>query len=141
MAWPSALTDNTDILKNVWEQGITRMLESGNAYTDVHTAVSTELRIWLENDGGVPDADLVTNTADFVPAAAHYFCSKILANRDKELSDRYFSSYTRLRKEVNPKLSEQMARGGSVAKVVLLKQGSSHYTSRRNGAVFKDYRI
>ena len=140
MTWPTALTVNADITKFVFEQGITRMLEGSNAYTDVHEAVAVELKNWLESEGGIHDADKITNTSIYEPAAANYFASKILANRNKDLSLQYFQAYRRLRREARPKLSEEIASGGSVARVVLINQGRNQYTNRRSGASFKDYR-
>lgn len=141
MAWPSALTVNSDIIKYVFEQGITRMLEGANTYSEVHAAVAEEIRNWIESEGGIPDADKITNTDIYKPAAANYFASKILANRNEELSLNYFKAYRRLRRETRPTLSEEYAQGGTVAKVVLINQGRNAYTTRRAGAVFKDYRI
>jgi len=141
VTWPTALTVNADITKYVFEQGILRMLESGNDFTPVHNAVAIELRNWLESDGGISDADKITNTEIYEPAAANYFASKIIANRLPELSLNYFQAYRRLRREARPKLIDEQASGGSVAKVVLIKQGRSHYTNRRANAVFKDRRI
>jgi len=140
MAWPTALTTNADIIKYVFEQGITRMLEGANTYSEVHNAVADELRNWVESDGGIADADKITNTGIYIPAAANYFASKILANRDAELSLSYFKAYRRLRREARPKLSAEIASGGKIAKVVVINQGRSQYTDRRSGSVFKEFR-
>jgi|SaaInlV_165m_DNA_1040744.scaffolds.fasta_scaffold22499_4 hypothetical protein len=140
MVWPAALTTNADIISYVFEQGITRMLEGANTYAEVHNAVAEELRNWVESDGGINDADNITNTSIYVPAAANYFASKILANRDADLSLQYFKAYRRLRREARPKLNAEIASGGKIARVVLINQGRTQYTARRSGAIFPEFR-
>ena len=141
MVWPSALTTDSDITtKFTFEQGITRILESGNDFSAVHQAVAKEIRNWLESKGGVPDADKITNSSDYQDAAAQLFASRILQNRMPELSQVYFNTYIRLRSEVTPRLSSEFATGGSVGKVVLIKQGQIYYTDKRAASVFGNKR-
>jgi len=142
MAWPLALTVDADITsgKYVQEQGLTRTLESGD-FSALHQGVSEEIRNWLESKGGIHDADKITNTSVFKPAAAHLFVSKVLANREIELSRYYGELYAIKLREASAKVSVDLASGGVVAKVVLIKQASrTYYTDRRGGAIFGDRR-
>lgn len=142
MAWPSALSVDADLLKHAYEQGITRLLEAGNTYTALHQGVALEIRNWVEGEGGIKDADLITNTTIYAPASALWVLAKIIKNRDLQLSKSYEDEGWKRLRQANKvaQLSEDMASGGGVARIVVLKQGQSHYTDFRSGAVFKNYR-
>lgn len=141
MAWPSTLTDNTSVLKYEFVQGISRVLESGNSYTELHQGVADEIRIWLESEGGVPDADLIENTADFVPAAVNLFLAKMFRGRGNlDMAEEHNRKFIAKMKTTSPRLSSQVESGGIVARVVLLKRGDTHYTERRGDRVFEDER-
>ena len=142
MAWPLALTVDADITSGryVQEQGLTRTLETGD-FSALHEGVSEEIRNWVESKGGIADADKISNTEVFKPAAAHLFVSKVLANRDLELSREYGRIYSIKLREANAKVTVDPASGGVVAKVVLLKQGMmTYFTGRRSGAIFGNRR-
>jgi len=142
VAWPLALTVDADITSGryVQEQGLDRTLETGD-FTALHQGVSEEVRNWVESKGGISDADKITNTSIFKPAAAHLFVSKVIANRDIELSRYYGEIYAIKLREACAKVSVDIASGGTVAKVVLRKQGNATYfTGRRSGAVFGNRR-
>ena len=140
MAWPSALTTNSDITTYVFEQGITRMLESGD-FDNLHQGVATEVRNWLESNS-IDDADDVSNTSAFAPAAANLFVSKLLVNRDKQLSDHYRLEYLRLMRNTRAELvlAAGPATGGTFGEVAVIKQMPNYHTRRRSGAVFPNRR-
>lgn len=142
MTWPTTLTTDADVLKYVWEQGIDRILESGNAYTNLHIGVATEIRLWLESKGGVNDADNILNTSDFEAAAAHLFFAKIIRDRDADLSELYIGKYLAILRSTRPELGTNNDPGssGTVAKVVVIKQGNLNFTKSRSG-LFKNYRV
>lgn len=139
MAWPTVLTVDADVLKFIYEQGISRMLETGNDYTALHQGVAIEVRLWLENNG-TPDADNVSNSTDFVAAAAHLFFAKLIKSKRPELSKDYNTRYLNLMRGTRVELTADIAAGGTLAKVVVRKQGQNHYTQRRSGALFDNYR-
>lgn len=95
MVWPLALTSNSDILKYVFEQGLTRLLQSGNDFSDLHQGVAEEIRIWLEANG-VPDADNIMNSSDFKSAAIHLFASKVIRSYDAAKANEYSNKYIAL---------------------------------------------
>jgi hypothetical protein len=129
MVWPSALTTNTDIVTFVFEQGVTRILESGD-FDPLHQGVAKEVRLWLESNS-IPNADLVSNTSDFQAAAANLFVSKLLASRDEKLSTSYRLEYLRLMRNTRAVLPPpNAASGGTVGKVVVRKQGATYYGER-----------
>ena len=139
MAWPAALTVDADILKYVFEQGITRMLESGVDYTALHQGVATEVRLWLESKS-IADADEVRNSSDFQPAASHLFVAKLLRSRNPELAETYNRKFLALMRSTRPETGNPDAGGGTVARIKVIKQGSSYYTTRRAGAKFNNFR-
>ena len=143
MVWPTALTTNADILKYIWEQGITRKLQSGNNYDDLHEGVAIEIRNWLESKGGVNNADNIINVDAFKPAAAHLFWGKVIRNVDLDLSETYIQKHLALLRSTRPdlKADSDPASSGTAAKVVVYKQGSKYYTGRRSGQVFQDRRV
>lgn len=140
MAWPAALTTDSDILKYVFEQGISRILEAGNDFSALHQGVAEEIKNWLEANS-VGDADRIANTDAFKPAAAQLFAARILGNRNKALSDEYRLEFLRLMRNTRPQLQVgDEPRDGSAARVVVIKQGGTNYTKRRSGAVFRNTR-
>jgi len=141
MAWPTALTTNADILKHVFSQGITRTLEGGNSFSDLHEGVALQVRNELESRG-IPDADKITNTSAYIPAAANLFASLIYRDTQPELSDSYFSSYLNRMKNTRPEIGtgDDARDGGLVARVVVRKQGRTLYTNAPRTRRFPTYR-
>jgi hypothetical protein len=140
MTWPAALTTNADILRHVFEQGITRMLEPSIDYTALHEGTATEVRLWLEAHG-TPEADRVINFTDFTAAAAHLFFAKLIRSRDPGLSELYTQKFLAIMRSTRPELqAPDTARSGVPAKIVVIRQGASVYTSPRSGAVFPSFR-
>ncbi len=140
MAWPDAITSNEDLKKFTFVQGVTRILEDGNDYQDLHEGVAIEVKLWLQANG-IPDADDVTNSDDFKPAATHLFVAKLLRDRDPDLAREYNNKFLALMRSTRPDLpSPDAASGGTIAKITVIKQGQNHYTDRRGGGVFKTYR-
>lgn len=141
MAWPSALTTNADITKFIFEQGVTRILETGGSFSDLHTGVALEVRNWLESNS-VSDADDITNATAFAGAAANLFASKLLASRDEKLSDHYRLEYLRLMRNTRADMPlPDAATGGTRAEVVVIKQGRNYFTPKRSGQVFEPRRL
>lgn len=141
MAWPTTLTDNAAVLQYIWEQGITRMLEPSNDYSALHQGVAIEVRLWLENHG-IDRAANIRNPTDFAPAAAHLFFAKLIRSRDPALAESYTGKFLALMRATRPDLGAQDDPGssGTVAKTVVIKQGSRYYTGRRSGAKFRGHR-
>jgi hypothetical protein len=141
MAWPTALTTNGDILKHVFSQGITRNLESGNDFTELHNGVSDQVRNELESRG-TPDADAVTNTSAFVPAAANLFASLIYRDTHADLSASYFASYLNRMKNTRVEIGtgDDARDGGLVGRIVVRRQGTTFYTTQHPDRKFPGYR-
>ena len=141
MVWPVTLTANADVLKFIYEQGITRILEPGNTYTELHQGVALEVRHWLERNG-INNADNITNTAVYALPATYLFWSKVVHARDLEQSKSYLGQYLALMRGIRANLgtNNDPASSGTVAKTLVIKQGSRYYTRRRAGAIFRDYR-
>ena len=116
--WPVRLTGNRDIGSYVFESRISKILEGDDLHLPIHEAVAIELKNWLESEGGICDADLITNTDVYKPAAANYFASKILANMDSNLSRQYLQCYRRLRREARPRLRGNLSDGIEVVKII-----------------------
>lgn len=142
MAWPTQIITDAALLKYIFEQGVSRILESGD-YTALYQGVSIEMRSWLETHR-VSDADDITNTADYEQAAAHLAFSKIIQGRGNlESAKVYFAAYTRLMQGIRPAISSsstQQLQGSPVIAPGITKQGSLHYTPRLSRHVNPPYR-
>lgn len=142
MTWPTQIITDAALLKYIHEQGVNRILESGD-FTTLYEGVSIELRSWLETHR-VNDADDVTNSSDYEQAAAHLAFSKIIQGRGQlESANHYYSAYVRLMKGIRPVISSsstQTLQGSPVIAPGITKQGSLHYTDRLSRHVNKPYR-
>lgn len=140
MVWPTTLTDNASVLRHVYVQGLTRILESGNDFNALHEGVAQEVRLWLEN-AGTPDADDITNASDFSPAATHLFVAKVLRDSRPDLAEEYNRKFLAIMSTTRPQVGGDSAgSGGTLGRVVVIKQGPSFYTRGRTNPLFKPYR-
>jgi len=146
MAWPTALTVDSDLTKHVFFQGLTRILETGN-FANVHISATTEIGHWLETDGGIPDRDLISNTDDFVPAAAHLVAAKVIRAEYPDQADQMMTEWRRLMHTTPRRLtSSGEDRGGRIGPIAISRAGAvdargtgapRHFYPRRSGSRFK----
>jgi len=147
MAWPIALTVDSDLLKYTFVQLIADLLEGANTFSELHKGASLEVRRWVENYGGIDDADNITNPEVFEAAAANWVIWQILRGQIEpefqKLANEYRIEFLRQQKIAGPKTADvgtANVQGGVVATVHLIKQGDSYFTDRRSGAVFDAFR-
>lgn len=139
MAWPTALTTNADILTYIFEQGLTRLLENGNDFTALHQGVAEEVRLWLEGEGGVNDADDIQNYTDFKSAACHLFVSKVLRTIDPAKAQEYSNKFIALMRTTRRDIAKpgDPLTSGTMGKVVVIRQGKDWFGKRRANQVFR----
>jgi hypothetical protein len=75
----SAVTANSDFTKFAFEQSLTKILASGNTFSDLHVGVVDELIARLRAERGVDDPSVISNTADWKPYLVHRVLAKIFA--------------------------------------------------------------
>lgn len=142
MAWPSQIIDDTALLKHIFEQGASRILESGN-YTALYQSVSIEMRTWLETNR-VSDADDIVNTTDFEIPAANLAWSRILRGMgNMESAGAYFAIYKTLMEGIRPQIvssSSKTSQASATLAPSITKQGTIHYTNTLGRQVNKPYR-
>lgn len=142
MAWPTALTDDSDLKRFVFVQRLNRLLEAGNSYDELHKGAAIAIKNYLESVGGVEDVDAVQNPDSFKPASANWVVWQIFrghADPDiKKMADDFRVQFRTEMKEITPIIAEPDGRsGGVVAEVVMIPQSDRKYFTRsRSGAIF-----
>jgi hypothetical protein len=141
MAWPEALTTNADVLKYAHSQGVTRILESGNDFTELHKGCSERVKNWLQANRW-PDADQISNYADFKQCAVFWFLYLVLVEEDRELADRYKTEFYASINNTNAEVvTPHQKQGGTFGFPKVIKQSRNRpYTSWRSGAIYKQGR-
>jgi len=144
MAWPTTLTTNASVLKHVFFQDITAILTGANTYAELHEGAADAVRRNLESVGGIPDADDILNTADYEAAATNWFVWQLLRGqldpRLRERADEYRIQWKVELGTTNAKVTDDIGAGGVAAKVVVIKQGGTYFTTKRSGSAFRNRR-
>ena len=141
MAWPEALTTNADVLKYAHSQGVTRILESGNDYTELHKGCSERVKNWLKANRW-SDADQIVNFSDFKQSAVFWFLYLVLKEVDSELANDYKTEFYATINQTNAEVVTPNSRqGGTFAFPKIRKQAQSRpYTRFRNGSIYRQSR-
>lgn len=141
MAWPDALTTNADVLKYAHSQGVTRILESGNDYTELHKGCSERVKNWLKANRWA-DADQIANYADFKQCAVFWFLYLVLKEVDRDLAESYKTEFYATINQTNAEVETPNSKQGATFSYPKVRKQSSNrpYTRYRSSSIYRQNR-